>query len=81
MLKLMTNKRRVEDNELEMPRDEIPANGVQHYLIPLHFGYFSQDLMHYLAAGSLIVELQLAPFLDVVRSRLTAAWEILNPVT
>ena len=63
-----------------MPTDEIPANSTQHYVIPLNLGYLNQSFMHYLAAGSLIIELQLANFLDVVQSPLDTAWEIQNPV-
>ena len=79
MTRLMLPKRRKEDNLFESPDDAIPGNTAQHHLIPLHFGYLSQSFMHYLAAGSLIVELQLANALDVVRTPLGAAWEIQNP--
>ena len=68
LLNLLASKNKRLDDAIEMPDTStaptdysILGNGSRRFVMPLHLGYLQQPKLHYMGAGAITLELQMAP--------------------
>ena len=64
LLNLLAPKTKRIDDAIEMPDTKataLAANGSRRFVMPLHLGCLQQPKLHYMGAGAVALELQMAP--------------------